>query len=97
MGFMDDSVGRESSDHKGDSYQKHCIKVVTKVSGCCIDENRGMLRHTLYVDGEFNTLMIPGCPLGSPHPDCLPGLSLQHRNERRDKWRDRDIYTLQSG
>ena len=37
---MDDSVGRESSDHKGDSYQKHCNKVVTKLSGCCIDENR---------------------------------------------------------
>ncbi len=37
---MDDSVGRESSDHKWDSYQKHCIKVVTKLSGCCIDENR---------------------------------------------------------
>jgi hypothetical protein len=23
-----------------DSYQKHCIKVVTKLSGCCIDGNR---------------------------------------------------------
>ena len=39
IGVMDDSVGRESSDHKWDSYQKHCIKVVTKLSGCCIDEN----------------------------------------------------------
>ena len=40
IGVMDDSVGRESSDHKWDSYQKHCIKVVTKLSGCCIDENK---------------------------------------------------------
>jgi len=37
---MDDSVGRESTDHKWDPYQKHCIKLVTKLSGCCIDENR---------------------------------------------------------
>ncbi len=41
---MDDSVGRESSDHKGDSYQKHWIKVVTKLSGYCIDENRRIER-----------------------------------------------------
>ena len=41
MDVMDDSVGRESIDHKWDPYQKHCIKLVTKLSGCCIDENRG--------------------------------------------------------
>jgi len=40
MGVMDDSVGRESTDHKWDPYQKQCIKLVTKLSGCCIDENR---------------------------------------------------------
>jgi len=40
MDVMDDSVGRESTDHKWDPYQKHCIKLVTKLSGCCIDENR---------------------------------------------------------
>ena len=42
---MDDSVGRESYDHKGDSCQKHCIKVMTKLSGCCIDENRSYNIH----------------------------------------------------
>jgi hypothetical protein len=40
MGVLDHSVGLESSDHKWDSFQKHCIKVETKLAGCCIDENR---------------------------------------------------------
>ena len=49
MGVMDDSVGRESTDHKWDSYQKHDIKVVTKLSRCCIDENRKEGAEPVYV------------------------------------------------
>ena len=37
---MNDPVGQESSDCNGDSYRKHCIEIVTMLSGCCIDENR---------------------------------------------------------
>jgi hypothetical protein len=33
MGVMDDSESRESTDHKWDPYQKHCIKLVTKLPG----------------------------------------------------------------
>jgi hypothetical protein len=63
MGVMDDSVGWESYDHKGDSYQKHCIKVVTKLSGCCIDENRSDehdIEHILLED-----VVIKGQPVRS--------------------------------
>jgi hypothetical protein len=51
MGVMDDSLDRESYDHKGDFYQKHCIKVVTKLSGYCIDENRKKI-HQLPAEGQ---------------------------------------------
>ena len=37
---MDHSVVLELFDHKWESYRKHCIKAVTKQSGCCIEENR---------------------------------------------------------
>jgi hypothetical protein len=40
MGVMDDPAVWESSDHKWDSYQKHYIKAVTKLSVCYINENR---------------------------------------------------------
>jgi len=65
MGVMDDSVDRESSDHKWDSYQKHCIKVVTKLSGCCIDENRSVttslkILQAIFIGSFFNTLFRKG-------------------------------------
>jgi hypothetical protein len=58
MGVMCDSVGRESYDHKGDSYQKHCIQVVTKLSGCCIDENRSKAR-----DIGMDGVILPDLPI----------------------------------
>ncbi len=51
---MNDSAGRESSDHRGDSYQNHCIKVVTKLSGCCINENRSKLDFLNRQTGQIN-------------------------------------------
>jgi hypothetical protein len=35
-----------------DSYQKDCIKVVTKLSECCIDENRKKKKQEAKISAE---------------------------------------------